>query len=100
MSADREQRVQRPLWGVWGKPALAVLGVSLAWLVFYWPVLFGGMSLHGDFQTLGYPFANLVGRELSLGRLALWDPWRAAGYPLRETPRPKYSIRPACFCPC
>jgi hypothetical protein len=62
--------------------ALAALGLLSAFgLVLYWPIVSGQYTLHGDFASLTYPWANYVAHNFQEGRLPLWDNLRAAGYP-------------------
>lgn len=70
----------RKVWHEWG-PCLALAAVTV---LFFGPVWVGRSLLYGglDIQTIHYPIHAAYAEALRRGRLLLWTPLLACGFPL------------------
>src|SRR5207302_4358964 len=64
--------------------------IGLVWLaavLFYWPVLFGGLSFYfRDTLSIYYPQAFVTASALRSGQVPLWEPSIGLGYPFQSDP--------------
>ncbi len=63
--------------------ALALLVISLFFLIFFWPILFGSrIFVTGDALVYTYPLRTVAWEMIRHGQLPLWTPYLLSGYPL------------------
>ncbi|MEW5987997.1 MAG: YfhO family protein [Chloroflexota bacterium] len=69
----------------WLSELAALVILALAVVIFFWPVLFGGMWLPrggGDLVSFIYPMYRFIAGRLWAGEIPLWNPHQYAGAPL------------------
>ena len=68
----------------WLPDLLAILGLGLATLIFFWPVVAGQAWIPrggGDLVSFVYPMYRFAAQSLHSGELPLWNPFLYAGAP-------------------
>lgn len=69
----------------WSSELAALAVLALAVVIFFWPVLFGGMWIPrggGDLVSFIYPMYRFMAGSLWAGEIPLWNPHQYAGAPL------------------
>lgn len=68
--------------------ALGILSLTLLALFVFWPQIFGGRAFFfGDLELQFYPWSEFWRRELSAGRLPLWNPYSFGGASFAGNPQ-------------